>query len=112
VAIARSMVNNPYYILADEPTGNLDSVTSNEILDLFDKLHEQGRTIILVTHEDSVSERTSRIIRLMAGEIEFDERSKPLRIGPESSSGEPLSMDFDNDIVTGAESTGDMGTDE
>ena len=112
VAIARSMVNNPYYILADEPTGNLDSVTSHEILDLFDQLHKQGRTIILVTHEDYVSERTSRIIRLMDGEIEFDERSKPLRNGSESSSGEPLSMDFDNDIVTGAESTGDMGTDE
>jgi len=111
VAIARSMVNNPYYILADEPTGNLDSVTSNEILDLFDQLHEQGRTIILVTHEDDVSERTGRIIRLMDGEIEVDKRIKPLRNGPSFTQAiEPDTNDGD-EIVMGS-SMNDQSFDE
>ncbi|MDR0870849.1 MAG: ABC transporter ATP-binding protein [Planctomycetaceae bacterium] len=70
VAIARSLVNNPYFILADEPTGNLDSVTTEEILQLLDRLNAEGRTIILVTHETNVGERAKRIIWLKDGEVE------------------------------------------
>ena len=78
VAIARSLVNDPYFILADEPTGNLDSKTTAEILDLLDKLSEQGRTIILVTHEDDVGARSKRIVRLRDGLIESDTRLRPI----------------------------------
>jgi putative ABC transport system ATP-binding protein len=74
VAIARSLVNDPEFILADEPTGNLDSVTTNEILDLLENLNRQGRTIIMVTHEPDVAERTKRSIVLRDGQIVTDER--------------------------------------
>ena len=67
-------MNNPYFILADEPTGNLDSVTTQEILDLLDRLNREGRTIILVTHENEVGNRSRRIVRLRDGLIESDER--------------------------------------
>ena len=71
-------MNDPYFILADEPTGNLDSKTTAEILDLLDKLSEQGRTIILVTHEDDVGARSKRIVRLRDGMIESDTRLRPI----------------------------------
>ena len=73
VAIARSLVNDPFFVLADEPTGNLDSVTTEEILNIFDQLNEEGRTIILVTHEDDVAERAKRIVRLKDGMLHTDE---------------------------------------
>lgn len=76
--IARSLVNNPRFILADEPTGNLDSVTTNDILAMFDKLNAAGKTIILVTHEDEVAHRSKRIIRLRDGGVQSDERIRPL----------------------------------
>ncbi|HMO15709.1 MAG TPA: ABC transporter ATP-binding protein [Pirellulaceae bacterium] len=76
VAIARSLVNNPQFILADEATGNLDSVTTDEILALFHRLNENGVTIIMVTHEDEVAEHAKRVIRLRDGLIQVDERNK------------------------------------
>jgi putative ABC transport system ATP-binding protein len=74
VAIARALVNDPLVILADEPTGNLDSTSGTEVLKLFDELHAQGKTLILVTHDPSVGQRASRTIRLRDGRIESDVR--------------------------------------
>ena len=73
VAVARALVNSPSIILADEPTGNLDSTTSNEIMGLFDAIHKAGNTIIVVTHEEDIAKHAHRIIRLMDGNIESDE---------------------------------------
>lgn len=75
VAIARALVNEPLVILADEPTGNLDSSSGSDILKLFDELHEQGKTLILVTHDPSVGRRARRAIRLRDGLIESDVRN-------------------------------------
>ncbi|UII35073.1 ABC transporter ATP-binding protein [Fulvivirga ulvae] len=73
VAIARALVNSPSIILADEPTGNLDSKTSYDIMDLFQQLHDRGNTIIMVTHEDDIAHYAHRIIRLRDGLVETDE---------------------------------------
>jgi putative ABC transport system ATP-binding protein len=78
VAIARALVNNPSIILADEPTGNLDSKTSYDIMDLFHKLHEDGNTIIMVTHEDDIAHYAHRIIRLRDGLVETDKVNKDI----------------------------------
>ncbi len=72
VAIARALVNNPSIILADEPTGNLDTRTSFEIMDIFENLHQKGNTIIVVTHETDISEHAHRIVRLRDGMVETD----------------------------------------
>ncbi|WP_423818436.1 ABC transporter ATP-binding protein [Salinimicrobium sp. TIG7-5_MAKvit] len=78
VAVGRALVNNPSIILADEPTGNLDSKTSVEIMNLFDDIHASGNTVILVTHEEDIARHAHRIIRLRDGMIESDERKKVL----------------------------------
>lgn len=72
VAVARALINNPSIILADEPTGNLDSKTSIDIMNLLGDIHARGNTVILVTHEEDIALRANRIIRLMDGEIESD----------------------------------------
>ncbi len=74
VAIARALINNPSLILADEPTGNLDSKTSVEIMDLFGSIHEQGNTVLLVTHEEEIANFTRRIIRIRDGIVETDKQ--------------------------------------
>ena len=74
VAIARALANDPLMVLADEPTGNLDSTTGKEILGLLDELHRAGRTLVLVTHDDDVARRAGRIIRMRDGRIESDRR--------------------------------------
>ena len=76
VAVARALVNRPSIILADEPTGNLDSKTSVEIMGLFEAIHNQGNTVILVTHEPDIAEHAHRIIRLKDGQIETDIRNQ------------------------------------
>jgi putative ABC transport system ATP-binding protein len=74
VAIARSLVNDPSILLADEPTGNLDTASSTEVMSIFDKLHKDGRTIVMVTHSDEIAQRASRTIRMRDGKIVSDER--------------------------------------
>lgn len=76
VAVGRALVNKPSIILADEPTGNLDSQTSLEIMALFKEIHDQGNTVIIVTHEEDIAKHTHRIIRLVDGMVSSDERIK------------------------------------
>lgn len=87
VAIARALVNNPSIILADEPTGNLDSKTSYDIMDLFQQLHDAGNTIIMVTHEDDIAHYAHRIVRLRDGLIETDEINKNVTRAKEAMAG-------------------------
>ena len=79
VAIARALVNNPAIILADEPTGNLDSKTSVEILGLLEEIHRNGNTVIIVTHEEDIAQHAHRIIRLMDGQINVDEPNRHIK---------------------------------
>jgi putative ABC transport system ATP-binding protein len=72
--VARALVNSPSILLADEPTGNLDSATGTEIMQLFGRLHKQGNTIILVTHEHDIAANAERIVHIRDGKIEKDER--------------------------------------
>jgi len=74
VAIARALINEPALILADEPTGNLDSVATQEILAIFDRIHREGRTIVMVTHEPEVASHASRVITLKDGRVASDVR--------------------------------------
>lgn len=76
VAVGRALVNNPSIILADEPTGNLDSKTSDEIMNLFNEIHQAGNTVILVTHEEEIAENAHRIIRLRDGMVESDTKKE------------------------------------
>jgi len=76
VAVARALVNDPSILLADEPTGNLDSATGNEIMALFDRLHSQGNTIILVTHEHDIAMYAHRVVHIRDGKVEKDEKVK------------------------------------
>ncbi len=81
VAIARALVNNPSIILADEPTGNLDTKTSYDIMNLFQELHDKGNTIIMVTHEDDIAHYAHRIIRLRDGLVETDRKNENINRG-------------------------------
>lgn len=79
VAIARALINNPSIILADEPTGNLDTKTSYEIMDIFRNINEKGNTVILVTHEEDIARNARRVLRLRDGLIETDLQNEPLK---------------------------------
>ncbi|MBK6267434.1 ABC transporter ATP-binding protein [Marivirga sp. S37H4] len=82
VAIARALVNNPSIILADEPTGNLDTKTSYEIMELFQRLHDEGNTIVMVTHEDDIAKYAHRVVRMRDGLVETDEINNDItRVG-------------------------------
>ncbi|MBS1584829.1 MAG: ABC transporter ATP-binding protein [Bacteroidetes bacterium] len=82
VAIARALINDPALILADEPTGNLDSKTSVEIMELFGKIHAQGNTVVLVTHEEDIANFTHRIVKIKDGLVETDTRIKQVAAQP------------------------------
>jgi len=90
VAIARALVNRPSIILADEPTGNLDSRTSEEIMALFARLHGEGQTIIMVTHEHDIAAHAERVVTLHDGLIARDERQTPVPAGVTSHTPAPL----------------------
>ena len=80
VAIARALVNNPSLLLADEPTGALDTHTSIEIMALFEELYQKGNTIVLVTHEEDIARHAHRIVKLLDGKIKHDEPNQPITL--------------------------------
>ena len=90
VAVARALVTGPALILADEPTGNLDSTSSQDVMALFDQLNAAGRTIVLITHEHDIAEHAHRSIRLMDGQIVSDTREAPAQL--DGSSGRPTGV--------------------
>jgi putative ABC transport system ATP-binding protein len=99
VAIARSLVNDPYFILADEATGNLDSRTTAEILALFDTLNDEGRTIIMVTHEDDVAARAKRVVRLRDGLLLSDVKNdQATRLDAARRAAMPVETESDDEI--------------
>ena len=75
VAIARALINDPVLVLADEPTGNLDTKSANEIMEILHNLHQSGRTIVMVTHEPDIAEQTQRIIAVRDGLVELDNKN-------------------------------------
>jgi putative ABC transport system ATP-binding protein len=85
VAIARAILNKPAILLADEPTGNLDSSTSRDIMNLFQQLHGEGQTIVVVTHEDDIAKYCHRVIRLTDGQVSSDIRTTPLPATPQAA---------------------------
>lgn len=87
VAIARALINDPLIIFADEPTGNLDSKTSTQILELFQKLNKEGRTIIMITHEMDVAQIARRILTIRDGKIEKDIKNKPKKVTRQKNKG-------------------------
>src|SRR5258705_11277744 len=87
VAIARALVNEPSIMLADEPTGNLDTKTGNEILAAFELIHKQGKTVVVVTHEEEVAAHAKRVVRLRDGRIESDVRQVARMVEPRVVSG-------------------------
>ncbi len=102
VAVARALVFNPSILLADEPTGNLDSKTGDEIMGMFDELHDSGQTIIVVTHEDYIAKHASRTIRLMDGLIESDTvkaGSNAAKAGSDTVKARNISVKTENDAV-------------
>ncbi len=82
VAVARALVNKPSILLADEPTGNLDSKTSAEIMELFDELNAAGNTLIVVTHEEDIAAHARRVVRMLDGKVVADERTSPAKAAP------------------------------
>ena len=99
MAIARALANNPPLLLADEPTGNLDTAASVEIMELFCRLHEEGTTVVLVTHEEEIAAFTERIIRFRDGEIISDEPNIPHE--PEFSCHIERNTDFEPEETSG-----------
>jgi putative ABC transport system ATP-binding protein len=81
VAVARAIVTDPALILADEPTGNLDSRSTDDVLEIFAELHAQGRTVVLITHEDEVADRAGRVVRLGDGRVLSDQPNDPRAAG-------------------------------
>ncbi len=103
VAVARAIVTNPSLILADEPTGNLDSHSTEEVLRIFARLNEEGRTVVLITHEPDVAEQTKRVIRLSDGEVVEDRRTLGVHDAPPAPQAQKSAHRHDEAGVLGAQ---------